>query len=92
MNMNYIPTYQIVAQKKTGITVAELIVLLQGMPQDAPVMVAHQYEDCWKTVVALSIKSAAQSALLFNENLGVFAVDPDGELVKDSPVVLGAGS
>ena len=73
-------------------TVAELIEMLRGMPQDAPVMMAYQYGDYWKTVVAVPIKSAAQNALLYSENLGMETVDDDGEVAPDSPVVLGGAS
>ena len=73
-------------------TVAELIVLLQGLPQDAPVMMAFPSAAYWNTHAVGPIGYAVHGAVLFNKALGVHATDDDGELLADSPVILGVAS
>ena len=73
-------------------TVAELIALLRELPQDAPVMMAFPSGDYWGTVATMPIGAVGQGAVLETSTPGVCAVDPDGELTQDSPVILGVAS
>ena len=72
--------------------VAELIAMLQELPQDAPVMMAFPTGDYWGTVSAMPVRAAAQCAVLETGTPGVCDVDPDGELTQNSPVILGLAS